>query len=502
MAMKSEERYDIELAKDYSVFTVLQKRAIIFSDLFIGLLLYINSSIFYPAVNQISADLYISSTKINLTVTITQGIVSMIIAEFSGKAGRRSVYTICFFISIVANLGLALQNNYFALLFLRILQSAESCGILTSAERGKYFAYVSIPMIFGPSLSPILGGLISQYAGWHWIFWFLLIFFIIIFVSLALFLPEIYRQVVNNTSILLPGICSNISDLISFKNRLSKNIPIDQKRQVVFHRSYRLTLPNPISILCILADFESALILVTLSFDKAICSMPTVRLSSNTFLAMSCYYAVLTNISKTFYGLYGFSNTQISLVALSVGGGSIVTTFTTGRLMNWNYRRHATKLNFPLSKIDLSGFPIEQARLEIGLPPMLLEAIGVLGYGWTLRNDISVAVPIIFLFIVGYGITSISQVLYVLMADIYPGQFAVAAAARNVCQCLVGAATSAAIEPMCILFMLSLIGSWATVKHGMEWRKAKREKPIKRSQKNKNVHTKGAYEFVHNVEQI
>jgi hypothetical protein len=70
-----------------------------------------------------------------------------------------------------------------------------------------------------------------------------------------------------------------------------------------------------------------------------------------------------------------------------------------------------------------------------------------------------------------------------------PGQFAVAAAARNICQCLVGAVISAAIEPMskamgngwayttpAILFMLSLTGSWATMKHGMEWRKTKRDK--------------------------
>jgi MFS family permease len=30
--------------------------------------------------------------------------------------------------------------------------------------------------MLGPSLSPIIGGLISQYTDWHWIFWFLLIF--------------------------------------------------------------------------------------------------------------------------------------------------------------------------------------------------------------------------------------------------------------------------------------------------------------------------------------
>lgn len=55
------------------------------------------------------------------------------IAGFSETGGRRLAYIICFIISIVANLGLALQNNYYALLFLRMLQSAGSCGIMSQA---------------------------------------------------------------------------------------------------------------------------------------------------------------------------------------------------------------------------------------------------------------------------------------------------------------------------------------------------------------------------------
>lgn len=55
------------------------------------------------------------------------------IAGFSETAGRRLAYIICFIISIIANLGLALQNNYYALLFLRMLQSAGSCGIMSQA---------------------------------------------------------------------------------------------------------------------------------------------------------------------------------------------------------------------------------------------------------------------------------------------------------------------------------------------------------------------------------
>ena len=126
-------------------------------------------------------------------------------------------------------------------------------------------------------------------------------------------------------------------------------------------------------------------------------------------------------MSKILYDLYGFSNTQISLVALPVGAGTIVSSFVTGILLDWNYRRHARKLKIPLQKhiqIDNSKFPLEQARLEIGLPLMFLEVIGVIGYAWTLRSGMSIAGPIVFLFFVGYGVSATSQVSIVLMADI------------------------------------------------------------------------------------
>jgi len=41
---------------------------------------------------------------------------------------------------------------------------------VTSAERGKYVAFATLGTLLGPTLSPILGGLISQYAGWHWMY--------------------------------------------------------------------------------------------------------------------------------------------------------------------------------------------------------------------------------------------------------------------------------------------------------------------------------------------
>lgn len=44
---------DAEQARPYSVFTGLQKRAIILSASFMGLLSFMGSSIYFPAVNQV-----------------------------------------------------------------------------------------------------------------------------------------------------------------------------------------------------------------------------------------------------------------------------------------------------------------------------------------------------------------------------------------------------------------------------------------------------------------
>lgn len=110
---------------------------------------------------------------------IIQGLAPMMIAGFSDKAGRRPAYFICFTIYILANLALALQNDYVALLVLRMVQAAGSSGTvalangmvgdcIVSSDRGQYIAFASLGSILGPTLSPVLGGLLSEYLDWHW----------------------------------------------------------------------------------------------------------------------------------------------------------------------------------------------------------------------------------------------------------------------------------------------------------------------------------------------
>jgi multidrug resistance protein len=189
------------------------------------------------------------------------------------RAGRRPIYAICYIIFNAANIGLALQNNYTALLILRMVQSAGSSStvslangvvgdIVTSAERGTYIAYASLAGIFGPMIAPVLGGAIAQYAGWHFLFWFQLIFSSAVYVPLLLFMPETCRRVVDDGSIPPPRWSRNITDTIRHRNRAKKGLVPDAAKQEEIRKRYRIGFPNPLATLRVVADRGTAIVLI------------------------------------------------------------------------------------------------------------------------------------------------------------------------------------------------------------------------------------------------
>ena len=89
-----------------------------------------------------------------------QGLAPTFIAGLSDGAGRRPAFAVSFIIYLGANIGLALQSNYAALLVLRLLQSAGSSStialgtavvadIATTAERGLFVGWVSSGLFLG-----------------------------------------------------------------------------------------------------------------------------------------------------------------------------------------------------------------------------------------------------------------------------------------------------------------------------------------------------------------
>ncbi|KAK9311665.1 hypothetical protein V1524DRAFT_441669 [Lipomyces starkeyi] len=136
---------------------------------------------------------------------------------------------------------------------------------------------------------------------------------------------------------------------------------------------------------------------------------------------------------------------------IPIGVGSLISAFTTGKTIDWNYRRHAKLNGFPVVRNkhqDLTDFPIKKARLQVALPLFYLGTVSVLAYGWVMNYKVNLAGPIILLFFMGYSLTAAFQVLNILMVDIYPGKPATATAASNLVRCELGAFASAVIVPM------------------------------------------------------
>lgn len=115
----------------YSVFTKNQKRSIVLLVAFAAVFSPLSSFIYYPARNALANDLHISLNKVDLTITsymAVSGVVPSLVGGFADELGRRPVYLVIFTIYVLANVGLAFQKSYPALLVLRMLQSAGSSG--------------------------------------------------------------------------------------------------------------------------------------------------------------------------------------------------------------------------------------------------------------------------------------------------------------------------------------------------------------------------------------
>ncbi|KAL8988578.1 MAG: hypothetical protein Q9177_002369 [Variospora cf. flavescens] len=111
----------------------------------------LSGNIYFPALNYLATDLNVSLELISLTITaylIFQGIVPFIVGDAADTIGRRPVYIAVFVVYLGANIGLALQNSYPALLVLRILQSSGSSG---RTQRRVLVRFSAASLLKGPA---------------------------------------------------------------------------------------------------------------------------------------------------------------------------------------------------------------------------------------------------------------------------------------------------------------------------------------------------------------
>ncbi|KAM6482696.1 major facilitator superfamily domain-containing protein [Trichoderma sp. SZMC 28011] len=473
---------DVELGtrhstnEPYSIFSRRMKIWITIMATVASVVSPMTAHIYFPALDAIAEELNVSISLINFTLTsymIFQGIAPTIFGDFGDMAGRRPAFIVAFIIYLFANIGLALQRDYAALLVLRCLQSAGSSGTLAlsyavvaditpTAERGKYMGFVSVGINIGPAIGPVIGGLLSQYLGWPSIFWFCAIFVAVWLVPWVTTVPEMCRNVVGNGTI--PPQSWNIT-LVEFLKRRKSG----EEREPGPKR--KLRFPNPLGTLLITFDKQMSQILLIAA------------------IIYCNFILVAATLSTLFTEIYNYNELEVGLCFLPYGLGCCMTVVLQGYVVDWNYRRIAKKLGVDPShgrRNEIGDFPIESARIQPIYPCLLAGAAAVIGYGWALQAETSVAGPLVLIFLIGMLVPSTFSILNTLIVDLYPGSPATAAAANNLVRCLFGAGATAVVDYMidamgrgwCFTFLALLMVAclpWLRFieKRGPRWRAEK-----------------------------
>lgn len=474
----------------YSVFSSWQKKTIALGAACIAIFSPLSSQIYLPALPAVAADLQVSTTQVNLTVTsymIVQAIAPMFFGSWADSGGRRPAYFVCMVIYIVANIGLALAPNYGAVIALRCVQSAGSsptialcsavmADIVTSSERGTYIAFSAVPAVLGPALGPVVGGFLSDKLGWRSIFWFLTVLAAVAMAGHLLFFPETCRTIVNDGSVSPSRTHQTLPQIIKLRKQEGTRSHGDlaQTTQAVPAQKSKLRPPNITGSLMMLAEKETGILLGTAS------------------LTYSGFYATATAMPAQFSQRYGLKEWEIGLMFLPLAVASIMAAAVAGPLMNWNYRRHCNRLDIPFDRTkqhNLSDFPIERVRMQVGLPLLALGGVSLVAWGWAMQCKAHLAVMAVLATFMCMGMVGFNQTINVLLVDIHSGKPGSATAANNFTRCLLGAGSTAAIEPMMdaigVGWSFTIMGSLYIVcapvlvlvmKRGMEWRAQLRAK--------------------------
>lgn len=448
LEVQAEEETAAATTAQFSAFPTKAKRFIVLSAASASIFAPLSVQIYLPSLTTLVTDFGVSRTKINLTISVYMvfmAISPMLMGGIADVVGRRPTMLVCFAVYMVSCIMIALCHTYTELMGFRILQSigaspliaiasAVVADIVTSAERGSYAALVAVPVIFAPTLGPVIGGLLTEYLGWRSIFWFLLVAGGLGFVLIGLFFPETCRIIVGDASAKSPRRYRSAVQVFKDKRPDYSQSAADEKARLRGEGGLKAMLWTSLtSAVRILFTKERFLLLFYVG------------------LVFSGFQAIATELPTQFKAIYGFDSVMIGVMYLPLAGGAMISTVVFGKQMNKNFRKYAARAGVSIEagqEVDMNKIDVERARLEITLPSLLISTAGLVCWGWVLEAKTTIAAPCVLLFFMGVGLNGVMATTNALLMDISQSQAGAVMAASNLTRCALGALASAVIELM------------------------------------------------------
>ena len=222
----------------------------------------------------------------------------LMFAPLSELYGKALVYNSANVLFVIFSVGGGASRNLATVIVLRFFTGISvGCGTLNSGfvgdmfvqeSRGRAISVMSFPVLLGPILGPVIGGYITQAAGWRWTFWFNAIVMGTLEIVFFLFLHEPYKVTILQRKV-------KRLQRETGNTMLRSRYDLDASRQGVF----REAIIRPLGIL-----FLSPIVIL---------------LSLYTCIVYAYIYIIATTITEIFEFEYNFSQGPVGLTFLGIG---------------------------------------------------------------------------------------------------------------------------------------------------------------------------------------
>jgi multidrug resistance protein len=374
----------------HHVFSRCRKKRLVYLVSVAGMLSPLSSNIYFPATVAISEALHTSVELIGFTITIYmlfQGLAPSFWGPLADTYGRRPTLIATMLVYIVANLGLAFTPSFAVLMVFRGIQAIGSSSTIAigagvigdvaiAAERGGFMGLFGGLRMFGQAFGPVIGGTLAQYLGFRSIFWFLFIIAILVTFLLILLLPETLRAIAGSGDRKLYGV---------YRPLLNPPRGPDIAKEDRY-KCKRVSFSSLFESLQMLRELD---VLVTLIFGG---------------ITYTVWSMMTSSTASLFEDEYELSNVLIGLCFLPNGIGCVLGSLITGKLLDRDYKKEASKYRAEhgvseeteLEQEEFPDFPIERARLRSVFVLNAVFVVSIALYGMSVEWHI--AIPLILQF--------------------------------------------------------------------------------------------------------
>ncbi|KAF7326635.1 Vacuolar DHA amino acid exporter [Mycena venus] len=507
MELKSHSAFDIEhtaVEDDPRAWSPFRKNVVLTLIASASMTAGLATNIQNPAIADMETDLPATASQISLSISLfiaIQGFMPLLWSAISEVKGRKLVYVVSLAIFTAGSVGVAMSKTIELVIVFRCIQAIGSSAVMAigaatladifdPVERGTKMGIYYIAPLLGPSLAPIMGGVLTTGFNWRAPFWFLAAVSGLSCLLILIFLKDTFRKERSLTyqNVLKSRLRSRVESAATGRTvtvaEKESPIPVDQSLEKQPSPATNLMAePSPtaeISLPDIKLTMRDVNPFKPLWLVLRRTNNLVILFASGPMFAFNC--VVVFTASRTLSSAYGYNALKVGLVLLSFGLGNLAGSLLGGR---WS----DVKLASLKAANGGVGYPERRCASKSTTYGLILLPPTVLAFGWVSEQHVHVSAMCVFLFMSGFFMVWVYTSTLAYIVDANNGRSVTAVAANSAFRGIAAFVATEVAVPlqdsvgdgwhytiwMSLLILVGLL-VWLVVRKGGAWREAAEER--------------------------